>query len=105
MKSSRRALELGSAVSHQRYPLPRLTAELHIPSIMAIQRSKTVALFATLIGASLCAALLVYGTPKLREFRGGLPRQKREVAGAARGGSGRPGAQGLHARAAGRPGA
>jgi hypothetical protein len=61
--------------------LPRLTAELHIPSIMAIQRSKTVALFAALIGASLCAALLVYGAPKLREFRGGLTEQKRELAG------------------------
>ena len=48
---------------------------------MAIQRSKTVALFATLIGASVCAALLVYGAPKLREFRGGLTEQKRELTG------------------------
>ena len=68
-------------MSRQRDTLPRLTAELHIPSVMAIQRSKTVALFATLIGASVCAALLVYGAPKLREFRGGLTEQKRELTG------------------------
>src|SRR5256885_8740447 len=100
MKSSRRALELGSAVSHQRYPLPRLTAELHIPSIMAIQRSKTVALFATLIGASVCAALLVYGAPKLREFRGGPTEQKPEVAGAPQSASDGAGQQPFHARRA-----
>src|SRR5256885_8374900 len=100
MKSSRRALELGSAVSHQRYPLPRLTAELHIPSIMAIQRSKTVALFATLIGASVCAALLVYGAPKLREFRGGLTEQKSELTGEPENVSDRAGQQRLQARPA-----
>ncbi len=63
----------------QRDRLPRLTEELHIPSIMAIQRSKTVALFATLIGASVCAALLLYGAPKLHELRRGLSEQKREL--------------------------
>jgi len=48
---------------------------------MAIQRSKTAALFAALIGGSLCAALLVYGGPKLRELRVGLTEQKRELTG------------------------